>query len=110
VFLTAADRRRLARHLGLDGRRFIRTVCVRIDGNYYIGDSGRQCRFLENGKCSVYPARPHQCRSWPFWPDLLDAAAWRDRVRSVCPGAGPAPETDEARPDGFSLVSGPRVD
>lgn len=90
VCLTAADRKRLARHLGLSGRELIRTVCVRIDGHYYIGQSERQCRFLEGNRCSIYPARPHQCRSWPFWPDNLNAEAWKKNVRSVCPGAGPA--------------------
>jgi hypothetical protein len=89
VYLTAADRRRLARHLGMGGRDFIRAVCVRIDGHYYIGDSKRQCRFLEGNRCSVYPARPHQCRTWPFWPVCLNPAAWVEKVRSVCLGAGP---------------------
>lgn len=103
VCLTAADRRRLARHLGLAGRELIRTVCVRIDGHYYIGESERQCRFLEGNRCSIYPARPHQCRSWPFWPDNLNAEAWKKNVRSVCPGAGMAGisriETPLKRPD-----------
>jgi uncharacterized protein len=94
VFLTAADRRRLARHLGMGVRRFIRTFCIRIDGNYYIADSKRQCRFLEGKTCAVYAARPHQCRSWPFWPEHLDAGAWRERVQSICPGAGPSPPED----------------
>ncbi len=89
VYLTTADRRRLARHLGLSVRELIRTVCVRIDGHYYIGESKRKCRFLEGNRCSIYPGRPHQCRSWPFWPDNLDGEAWMKNVRSVCPGAGP---------------------
>ncbi len=103
VYLTAADRKRLARHLDLSVRELIRTVCVRIDGHYYIGESKRQCRFLEGNRCSIYPARPHQCRSWPFWPDNLNPEAWKRNVRSVCPGAGSAgtsrPEAARTHPD-----------
>ena len=40
------------------------------------------CIFLEsNGEggrgCSIYPVRPIQCRTWPFWPsNLSDSDAW----------------------------------
>ncbi len=25
----------------------------------------------KEGKCSVYPVRPTQCRTYPFWPEIL---------------------------------------
>ena len=45
-----------------------------------------RCIFLEeNGKeCSIYEARPIQCRTYPFWPRLLDSAkSWEDESVSV---------------------------
>ena len=40
----------------------------------------------ENGGCSVYEARPLQCRSFPFWDTVLvSPAAWKD-VGMDCPG------------------------
>jgi len=48
------------------------------------------CTFFDSKsrKCTVYPARPVQCRTWPFWNShLKDEAAWK-RVCEVCPGAG----------------------
>ena len=31
------------------------------------------CVFLENGtKCGVYGARPLQCSSYPWWPELQE--------------------------------------
>ena len=45
-----------------------------------------RCIFLgENGKeCSIYEARPIQCRTYPFWPRLLDSPkSWEDESVSV---------------------------
>lgn len=35
-------------------------------------DTEPACIFLENNKCKVYPVRPHQCLSYPFWPGDSD--------------------------------------
>ena len=49
------------------------------------------CIFLkrENGKsmCTIYPVRPLQCRTWPFWKEnLRSKKAWDDLAASKCPG------------------------
>lgn len=48
------------------------------------------CCFLKlvDGKriCSIYPVRPLQCRTWPFWDINLDSPAdWADAAKG-CPG------------------------
>src|SRR5215212_569654 len=36
--------------------------------------------------CTIYPVRPLQCRTWPFWDGLLESKqAWRHASRK-CPG------------------------
>ena len=47
------------------------------------------CVFYERGAgCTIYPARPRQCRTWPFWKsNVADQHAW-ERTQGVCPGAG----------------------
>ncbi len=48
------------------------------------------CTFLdgETRRCLIYPVRPRQCRSWPFWrSNLKSPAAWKEAER-ICPGAG----------------------
>jgi Fe-S-cluster containining protein len=38
--------------------------------------------------CTIYPVRPRQCRTWPFWESNVQTPeAWED-TRQVCPGAG----------------------
>lgn len=50
------------------------------------------CVFLtrdaETGKtgCSIYPVRPTQCRTWPFWEsNLTSKRAWNQAAKT-CPG------------------------
>lgn len=38
--------------------------------------------------CTIYEARPIQCRTWPFWrSNLASAERWQETQRE-CPGAG----------------------
>jgi len=47
------------------------------------------CVFYDRAAgCTVYPARPRQCRTWPFWEsNVLTPEAWQ-RTCEVCPGSG----------------------
>ena len=39
-------------------------------------------------RCTVYDARPRQCRTWPFWDsNLRTPEDWEETCR-VCPGSG----------------------
>ncbi|HEY1381256.1 MAG TPA: YkgJ family cysteine cluster protein [Gemmataceae bacterium] len=36
--------------------------------------------------CTVYPARPAQCRTWPFWESNTESRTAWDRAAAGCPG------------------------
>ena len=38
--------------------------------------------------CTVYPVRPRQCRTWPFWESNVATPADWEHTQSVCPGSG----------------------
>lgn len=48
------------------------------------------CTFLhkETRGCTIYPVRPKQCRTWPFWNSNLETPDAWDETKRVCPGAG----------------------
>ncbi len=56
------------------------------------GLRGFDCVFLDRERvpgravCGVYEDRPAQCRSWPFWPQLLRSRDDWIRARGTCPG------------------------
>lgn len=89
VFLTLSDRRRIATALGLSTNTFTRRYCERADGIWKLKDPpGKDCVFLKDKRCSVYAARPTQCRTWPFWPEVMNARTWSKEVARFCPGVG----------------------
>ena len=47
-------------------------------------EQGESCVFLgDDGKlCTIYEARPVQCRTYPFWPKVMNTQqAWDDECR-----------------------------
>lgn len=87
VYLTLEDRRRLAAVLGIPTRQFTRQYCTKTEGFFHLDNGEAECRFLEDGRCSVYESRPTQCRTWPFWPENMKAKAWT-AIAEYCPGIG----------------------
>lgn len=88
VFLTLEDRRRFAKHLGITTAAFTKQYCDLRDGVWHLKEDPKNpdCLFLKNKRCSVYEARPTQCRTWPFWPEVMTAKVWKTEVAAFCPG------------------------
>ncbi len=93
VFLTKEDRKRMADHLGMTLSAFTRKHCERTNGFFHLKEDGKNpdCVFLKDKRCSIYEARPIQCRTWPFWPDAMNAKTWKKEVVTFCPGVGKGP-------------------
>ncbi|MDR3635503.1 MAG: YkgJ family cysteine cluster protein [Isosphaeraceae bacterium] len=66
--------------------RYVRRVGTRYS---LIEKPGGDCIFWDQrAGCTVYPARPVQCQTWPFWPENIESAADWHQVQRGCPGAG----------------------
>ena len=82
------DRRRMAKALGVSASAFTRRYCAKTKGWWHLRSEGRDCLFLDGTRCAVYDGRPKQCRTWPFWPEHMDAKTWSREIESFCPGVG----------------------
>lgn len=62
------------------------SIKERPAGNEY------ECIFFDSRKqqCTIYTARPAQCRSFPFWPYYLDRP---EEAAEECPGVKPDSES-----------------
>jgi uncharacterized protein len=49
------------------------------------------CYFLQEGGCSIHPAKPAQCRIFPFWPELVESKREWAKTARYCPGMGKGP-------------------
>ncbi len=98
VFLSPQDLSRLAKHFNLSDEEFTQRYTRTIDGQLALQDQneGGDCVFLKDKQCTVYDARPIQCKTFPWWiHHLRDPEDWKD--------AG-------ARCEGIDHPDAPRID
>lgn len=91
VFLSKSDLSRLALEFSLTPDQFISQYCRWTPS---ISDSEKlslaekpnlDCIFWDSG-CSVYKSRPLQCRTYPFWPNIVNNKRAWERMSVHCPG------------------------
>lgn len=98
VWFTPEEGTAMARKLSIDEGDFYRLYARKVDGRWSLTERpsrhGQDCVFLDRESapgaavCSLYEARPTQCRTWPFWPENLSSKrAWVSaKKRTPCPG------------------------
>ncbi len=99
IFLTEDDTTKIELHTGFDRKQFskigefdwTRFSKKKIETRYM-----SNCQFLKDGRCGIYEARPVQCRTFPYWPENLNAKKWSE-LKKECPGIdmGPIKQDDE---------------
>ena len=92
VYLTEDDVPRAAGFLGMSTVEFERRYVYRTRHQIRLRVPRQaKCYFLRDGGCSIHPAKPTQCRQFPFWPELVESRReWRKAAR-YCPGIGQGP-------------------
>jgi uncharacterized protein len=105
VWVSQEEIVRLAEFLEITPEQTVERYCRKIAGRFSFkekrGPGGFDCIFLTEGEataiskdsiplrrkgCSIYPVRPLQCRTWPFWPENLDEPEAWDRAAKRCHG------------------------
>jgi Fe-S-cluster containining protein len=91
VFLSKNDAGLLAQQQKMDYNLFIETFCRWVpaeDGGELLSLKelpNYDCIFWDSG-CTVYESRPLQCRTFPFWPKLLQSPEAWDSAKQGCLG------------------------
>lgn len=85
----------LATLLALSSDQCIERFLTPHNSGYRIQEkSNGDCIFFNDG-CSIHPARPSQCRTYPFWvKNMRSTEAWQ-RTCAECPGIGTGPMYSE---------------
>ena len=69
-------------------QKFMKRVGLRI--TIIEHPTTKDCMFLQESvsqkTCTIYPIRPSQCRSWPFWSSNLASPDSWNKVAQKCPG------------------------
>ncbi len=106
IWISDREIGRLAEYLALTPEQVVRKYCRNVAGRFSLKEKLRDglhdCVFLEQVRevsadgacrsprlmCSVYPVRPLQCRTWPFWEGNLASPDNWNRAGTRCPGLG----------------------
>lgn len=91
IFLSVGEMREIAKFLGLDfdcfTANFIRQVGAKYSLNEKIYEGGYACVFFDeaNKQCGIYPVRPKQCKTFPFWEVFKNN---KEGAKRECEGVG----------------------
>jgi Fe-S-cluster containining protein len=79
---------KIARYLQLSFEEFCKKYVRKVGNRYSLLEKPRSydCVFLKDKKCEIYPVRPIQCQTFPYWPEVLESPeTWRETARG-CEG------------------------
>jgi len=91
VWVTDEEMQALADYRGISIGEFRISHTKLVGGRVSLREfANGDCTFFDGAtrKCTVYSARPAQCRTWPFWNSNLESEETWKEVVSVCPGSG----------------------
>jgi len=85
IELAQGEAEQISRFLRLDSEAFRRDYLIHlpdIGEGIRINRQGRCMLLNERNQCSVYEVRPRQCRTYPFWPELMQSSsAWHAEAK-----------------------------
>jgi Fe-S-cluster containining protein len=89
VYLTEEDLKRAAKFLRMKPEEFERRYVFRTRNLRRLrAPRHARCPFLTGEGCSIHPAKPTQCRIFPFWPELVHSKREWKKAAKKCPGIG----------------------
>jgi Fe-S-cluster containining protein len=90
VWVTDEEVDAIADFLCEDAEQFVPIYTRRLPRGLSLREKANgDCVFYEAGKgCRIYPVRPRQCRTWPFWESNVGSPEAWEQTRRACPGAG----------------------
>lgn len=91
VWINDAELREIANFLGISTGE-LRLLHTRIArGQLSLTEfANGDCTFFDGATrgCKIYPVRPTQCRTWPFWRSNVESPEAWQRTSQGCPGIG----------------------
>ncbi len=88
VHISKTEGKRIAEFLKLDFLDFKKkyTEWILFVGRVLKGNEDSSCIFLKDNSCMIYPVRPEQCRTFPYWKNILNDTSELKYVKEYCKG------------------------
>lgn len=92
IWVNDQEIKQIAAFLNLSSEEFSRRYLRHVKGRLSLVELPKtyDCIFLKDKKCQIYPVRPTQCRTFPWWPQHLKSEKeWREAA-TFCEGIQPS--------------------
>ncbi len=88
VWVTEDEILKMADYLKISIKDFNIRYIRRVNGKLALVEMSKNydCIFLKDRKCSIYPVRPKQCRTFPWWPQNLSSKEAFEEAALYCEG------------------------
>jgi len=88
VFFTDEEAETMSAHLKISKDEFMKKYTRYFHGRYALKELSKtyDCIFLKDKKCTIYPVRPKQCRTFPWWVDQLKSKEAWEEAAARCEG------------------------
>jgi len=89
IWVSFKEIENISKFLGIDKDIFINKFLIKVGYKFSIKErpykNGFACIFFDEKKkkCSIYPVRPKQCKTFPFWDYFKNNL---DELKKECPG------------------------
>ena len=93
VLISVEDVAKISKYLKLSKEDFLKRYTKKDSNKIFLIDQEiNDCIFLEYDKCRIYPVRPVQCKTFPFWPQNMKSEKRWNTIMDECPGIGEGKE------------------
>jgi uncharacterized protein len=91
VWATLEEVDTMAATLKISRQDFLKRYTRQIDGRIALTERKQpngdyDCVFLKDRKCTLYTARPKQCRTYPWWKENLNSLEDWKEAAEICEG------------------------
>lgn len=88
VWVSRKEIKEIAEFLHFSKEEFTERFLRRVGARFSLIELPKtfDCIFLKNKKCTIYSVRPTQCRTFPWWPQLLKSREDWEEAAHYCEG------------------------
>lgn len=88
VWINEDEIANISEYLNITREEFLKKYVRRCHGRLALVEMKKNydCVFLKDNRCQIYPVRPTQCKTFPYWPQNLHSQeAWEETAKE-CEG------------------------
>jgi len=88
VWITESEIEQISQYLGMTQDAFRKHYVRKVGDRFSLVEDPQtfSCPFLKDKRCSIYPTRPKQCQTFPWWLQNLRSEKAFKEAGKICEG------------------------